>query len=58
MRLSGAGRWALVKRKRVDGNASAKAERVEEIAIALLRRYGVVFMRMLAREASWLPKSA
>ena len=56
VRLSGAGRWALVKRKRVDGNASAKAERVEEIAIALLRRYGVVFMRMLAREASWLPK--
>jgi ATP-dependent Lhr-like helicase len=55
-RLSGAGRWALVKRKRVDGNASAKAERVEEIALALLRRYGVVFMRMLEREASWLPK--
>jgi ATP-dependent Lhr-like helicase len=56
VRLSGAGRWALVKRKRVDGNASAKAERVEEIALALLRRYGVVFMRMLEREASWLPK--
>ena len=29
---------------------------MEEIAIALLRRYGVVFMRMLEREASWLPK--
>lgn len=55
-RLSGAGRWALVKRKRVDGNASAKADWVEEIALALLRRYGVVFMRMLEREASWLPK--
>jgi ATP-dependent Lhr-like helicase len=52
-RLAGAGRWALVNRK------SAKrdhAQRVEEIALALLRRYGVVFMRMLEREASWLPR--
>ena len=31
-------------------------ERVEEIALALLRRYGVVFMRILEREPSWLPK--
>ncbi|HVP99351.1 MAG TPA: ATP-dependent DNA helicase, partial [Roseiarcus sp.] len=28
---------------------------VEHVAWALLRRYGVVFARLLAREASWLP---
>ena len=56
-RLAGAGRWSLVKHKRVNGAASAnQAERAEEIALALLRRYGVVFMRMLEREAVWLPK--
>jgi ATP-dependent Lhr-like helicase len=56
-RLGAAGRWALVKRKRSDQHAAAhKAERVEQIALALLRRYGVVFMRMLEREAAWLPR--
>jgi ATP-dependent Lhr-like helicase len=55
-RLTGAGRWAFVKGKRAKAEASHQAERVEEIALALLRRYGVVFMRMLAREAAWLPK--
>jgi ATP-dependent Lhr-like helicase len=57
-RLAGAGRWALAKRKRVNDGASKAddAARVEQIALALLRRYGVVFMRMLEREASWLPK--
>jgi ATP-dependent helicase Lhr and Lhr-like helicase len=51
-RLAGAGRWALTKRKR----ANDDTERLEQIALALLRRYGVVFMRMLEREAAWLPK--
>jgi ATP-dependent Lhr-like helicase len=56
-RLAAAGRWALVKRKRSDQHAPAhKAERIEQIALALLRRYGVVFMRMLEREAAWLPR--
>ena len=57
-RLAGAGRWALSKRKRVNDGASKAddAERVEQIALAVLRRYGVVFMRMLEREAAWLPK--
>ena len=56
-RLAGAGRWALVKRKRADQPAPAhKAERVEVIALALLRRYGVVFMRVLEREAPCLPR--
>jgi ATP-dependent Lhr-like helicase len=35
---------------------SDDAEQVEEIALTLLRRYGVVFTRMLEREAAWLPK--
>jgi ATP-dependent Lhr-like helicase len=30
-------------------------ETVEQIARTLLRRYGVVFWRLLAREAQWLP---
>jgi ATP-dependent Lhr-like helicase len=56
-RLTNAGRWALAKRKGVDGTSkSDNAERVERIALALLRRYGVVFMRMLEREAAWLPR--
>jgi ATP-dependent Lhr-like helicase len=56
-RLMGAGRWSLAKRKHVNAaSRSDGAERVEEIALALLRRYGVVFMRMLEREATWLPK--
>ena len=56
-RLAAAGRWALFKRTRADQHVPAhKAERVEQIALALLRRYGVVFMRMLEREAAWLPR--
>jgi ATP-dependent Lhr-like helicase len=56
-RLASAGRWALAKRKPAnDAGKAGDGERVEEIAIALLRRYGVVFMRILEREASWLPK--
>ena len=52
-RLARAGRWALAKRKHAK---SDHAQRVEQIALALLRRYGVVFMRMLEREAAWLPR--
>ena len=56
-RLAAAGRWALFKRTRADQHVPAhKAECVEQIALALLRRYGVVFMRVLEREAAWLPR--
>ncbi len=48
--LEDAGRWSLVRRKPVE-----KDEAVEHIARALLRRYGVVFWRLTAREAGWLP---
>jgi ATP-dependent Lhr-like helicase len=46
-----AGRWSLVRRndKRPNG------EEVEHVARALLRRYGVVFWRLIEREASRLP---
>ena len=55
--LEGAGRWALAaNRKFSNGSAVTEADRVEQIARALLRRYGVVFLRMLEREAGSLPK--
>ena len=42
-----AGRWALLK----TDAAGDDGKRIEEIARALLRRYGVVFRALLAREA-------
>jgi ATP-dependent Lhr-like helicase len=48
--IQDAGRWSLVR----VGNAEADAV-VEHIARILLRRYGVIFWRLLAREARWLP---
>jgi len=44
--IESAGRWALLR----DGSGVPDAERVELIARTLLRRYGVVFKRILARE--------
>jgi ATP-dependent Lhr-like helicase len=44
------GRWSLV-RSAVAPDAAA----IEHVARALLRRYGVVFWRMLERESPWLP---
>jgi ATP-dependent Lhr-like helicase len=35
--------------------ASGESEAVEHLARTLLRRYGVVFWRLLEREAGWLP---
>jgi ATP-dependent Lhr-like helicase len=51
--MEDAGRWALVRRPAADPRAQASA--TEYVARALLRRYGVVFWRLLAREAPWLP---
>ena len=50
-RLDAAGRWAAVT---AAGDADAAAP-VETIAWTLLRRYGVVFRRLLAREATAVP---
>ncbi|MGN6391575.1 MAG: Lhr family helicase, partial [Gemmatimonadales bacterium] len=44
--IESAGRWSLLR----DGSDVPGQERVELIARALLRRYGVVFRRILARE--------
>jgi ATP-dependent Lhr-like helicase len=55
--IEDAGRWALIRRKETGGSDSATLARetAEQIARALLKRYGVIFWRMLAREADWLP---
>jgi ATP-dependent Lhr-like helicase len=59
--MEAAGRWALASRPRAaapEALASAKAreqEATEHVARALLQRYGVVFWRLLEREAAWLP---
>jgi ATP-dependent Lhr-like helicase len=51
--IEDAGRWALLKRAQHDGTPSQEV--VEAVVHALLRRYGVVFWRLLSREAQWLP---
>ena len=60
-----AGRWALVRRAEAASEPAATAkparkpriapETLEHIAMTLLRRYGVMFWRLLEREAAWLP---
>jgi ATP-dependent Lhr-like helicase len=49
--LEDAGRWSLIRRAPVAPDAAA----IEQIAWTLLRRYGVVFRRLLTRESSALP---
>jgi len=49
--IEDAGRWALVRKRR----AAEAADVVDHVARTLLRRYGVVFWRLIAREAAWLP---
>ncbi|MET0218616.1 MAG: DEAD/DEAH box helicase [Burkholderiales bacterium] len=64
--IEDAGRWALIKRassSTTDGKIAAPSlvheeqhqQIVEHIVHCLLRRYGVVFWRMLQREPAWLP---
>jgi ATP-dependent helicase Lhr and Lhr-like helicase len=50
--MEDSGRWALARRVRP---AQDTGEAVEHLAQTLLRRYGIVFWRMLEREAAWLP---
>jgi ATP-dependent Lhr-like helicase len=51
-----AGRWSLIRRKApAPQSVAEERESLEQIARALLKRYGVVFWRLLAREAEWLP---
>jgi ATP-dependent Lhr-like helicase len=54
--IENGGRWSVVRRERKsDGADETKAVAIEHVARTLLRRYGVVFWRLLAREAGWLP---
>ncbi|HYU12378.1 MAG TPA: hypothetical protein VEK82_07375, partial [Stellaceae bacterium] len=54
--MEAAGRWALARRARPAQNDNqGEAAAVEHLAHTLLRRYGVVFWRVLEREAAWLP---
>jgi ATP-dependent Lhr-like helicase len=54
--MEDAGRWGLMRRPVRDiAEPQAKIAATEHVARALLRRYGVVFWRLLAREAEWLP---
>ena len=56
--MDDAGRWALLRRTAApvsDAPRGTPADTLEHIAMTLLRRYGVVFWRLLEREADWLP---
>jgi ATP-dependent Lhr-like helicase len=52
--MADAGRWALVRRPGAAASARGD-ETVEQIVRTLLRRWGVIFWKLLGREASWLP---
>jgi ATP-dependent Lhr-like helicase len=65
--MADAGRWAIVRRESPEAAASASAfsrrpgddagprDAVEQVVRSLLRRWGVIFWKLLAREADWLP---
>ncbi|HKT17478.1 MAG TPA: hypothetical protein VJR47_05515, partial [Stellaceae bacterium] len=54
--MEDAGRWALVRRIAREADGSRRdSDAAEHVAHILLRRYGVVFWRLLEREAAWLP---
>jgi ATP-dependent helicase Lhr and Lhr-like helicase len=51
--MADAGRWALVRRPAAGDRPDDEA--VEHVVRTLLRRWGVIFWKLLAREAAWLP---
>jgi ATP-dependent Lhr-like helicase len=54
--IEDAGRWTLARRiGPEDSRVQASPEAIEHAARTLLRRYGMVFWRLLEREADWLP---
>jgi ATP-dependent Lhr-like helicase len=56
--MDDAGRWALLRRAPAKEEGAAQridSDTLEHVAMTLLRRYGVVFWRLLEREADWLP---
>jgi ATP-dependent Lhr-like helicase len=52
--MADAGRWALVRRPNA-GATERRDEAVEQIVRTTLRRWGVIFWKLLTREADWLP---
>jgi len=54
LQMADAGRWALV-RKPPTGPAGSRDAAVETVVRSLLRRWGVIFWKLLLREADWLP---
>jgi ATP-dependent Lhr-like helicase len=57
--MADAGRWSLVRRAALPEVAvrlaGADGDAVEHVVRTLLRRWGVLFWSVLAREADWLP---
>jgi ATP-dependent helicase Lhr and Lhr-like helicase len=59
--MEAAGRWALARRPRPPKpgmpapSETVGRDAIEHVARVLLQRYGVVFWRLLEREAAWLP---
>ncbi len=53
--IEDAGRWSLLRRSVSTLNTEVQLAAIEHVTRTLLRRYGVVFWRLLAREASSLP---
>ena len=60
--MASAGRWSIIHRENGNGPSTSRGnqmpidhEKAEEIAWTLLKRYGVVFKRLLEREGMTLP---
>ena len=55
--MDAAGRWSRIARPEPSAAANHRGgeELTEHVVRTLLRRWGVVFWRLLAREAEWLP---
>ena len=54
--MADAGRWAAVRRDASASGQGTDTEAVEHVTRTLLRRWGVIFWKLLTREAQWLPR--
>jgi ATP-dependent Lhr-like helicase len=54
--MADAGRWAIVRRPpKAPDSIVMDSQAVEHVVRTLLKRWGVIFWKLLAREAQWLP---
>ncbi|MGH8373578.1 MAG: DNA glycosylase AlkZ-like family protein, partial [Gammaproteobacteria bacterium] len=53
--VDAAGRWSLTPRQSVEGDVTTDADALMHLADVLLRRYGVVFRKVLERESGLPP---